>query len=82
VFDRALFSNWNTQSVKLEFITGTLTAWPSSFPFNSGKIKPIAFALPVEVGCIESIDDLALLKSLCGLSKSTLVFVGLCIVVI
>lgn len=39
-----------TQSVMLLFVRGTLTASPLSLPFNSGKMRAMAVALPVLVG--------------------------------
>ena len=48
---------------------GILIAVPSSLPSSSGKTKPTAFAAPVEVGIIEELAVLALLKSLCSPSK-------------
>ena len=42
---------------------GTLTATPSSLPFNSGNTKPKALAAPVEVGIIDIAQALALRRS-------------------
>ena len=45
-------------------------------------MRAIAVALPVVVGCIESIAERARRKSLCGASTTTLVLVGSWMVVI
>ena len=60
----------NVRSIKETFGVGTLIAVPSSFPFKLGNTKLIALAAPVEVGIIASPDALALLRSLCNVSKS------------
>ncbi len=64
-----------TKSVIEPSGVGTLNETPSSFPFSSGKIFPIALAAPVVVGIIETAADLALLKSLCGRSSNLWSFV-------
>ena len=45
-------------------------AVPSSFPTNSGKTKPTAFAAPVDVGIIEVDAALPRLKSECKVSNT------------
>ena len=48
-------------SIRETLGVGTLTAIPSSFPFKSGIISPIALEAPVDVGTIDWLADLALL---------------------
>jgi len=67
----ASFANSTVKSVAQPVGTGTLRAYPSSLPFNSGRTKEIAFAAPVEVGIIERAAARDLRKSLCGKSKIT-----------
>ena len=59
----------NTNSTNETFGVGTLIATPSSLPLREGIISPIAFEAPVDVGTIDWLADLALLGSLCELSK-------------
>ena len=63
------FSVTTVKSIRETFGVGTLIAVPSNLPFKLGKTKLIAFAAPVDVGIIAPSVDLALLKSLCNVSK-------------
>lgn len=66
-------------------ITGTLNAIPVSFPFNSGKTNPTAFAAPVDDGMILADAALPALQSLppyAGPSTTNYVAVIECTVVI
>ena len=53
-----------TSSINETLGVGTLIATPSSLPFSEGIILPIALDAPVEVGTIDWLADLALLRSL------------------
>ncbi len=48
----------NTQSVIDEFVSGTRTARPLSFPLSSGKMRAMAVAEPVLVGARFTSPDL------------------------
>ena len=61
---------------------GILIAVTSRFHYSTGKTKPTAFAAPVEVGIIEELAVLALLKSPCSPSKMRWSEVKECTVVI
>ena len=70
IFDTFIsFLVQKTSSIRDTFGVGTLIATPSNFPFSDGIISPIAFEAPVEVGTIDWLADLALLGSLCELSR-------------
>ena len=63
------FLDKKVRSISETFEVGTLIAVPSNLPFIFGKTRPIAFAAPVEVGIKESVAVLALLRSLCKVSR-------------
>ena len=54
----------NLKSIEDTLGVGTLTAVPSSFPFNAGKTSPTALAAPVEAG-IKIRQLLGLVANLC-----------------
>ena len=74
-------SRSQTRSTSEPSLTGTLTAMPSSLPFNSGMTSPSALAAPVLVGMMFSQAALALRRSECGRSRIRWSFVYACIVV-
>ena len=65
-----LFLDVKVKSINETLGVGTLIAVPSSLPFSFGRTKLRALAAPVDVGIIDILALLALLKSLWELSNS------------
>ncbi len=63
------FSSTPTKSTIEPVGTGTLIAMPSSLPASSGITTPVAVVAPDVVGMMLRAAALALLRSLCALSR-------------